>query len=65
MKAGDHTALNLTLHHGTRYPLKSLAAIGGAAGVIGLGVTALLRNRPAAPSDRRDPEARSMAAIGG
>ena len=31
VNAGDHTALNLTLHDGTRYPLRTLAPL--AAGV--------------------------------
>jgi hypothetical protein len=54
LKAGDHTALNLTLHQGTRFPLRTLAPVAAAAGVLALAATRLLRNdagRPSAPAD--------------
>jgi hypothetical protein len=35
-KAGDHTAFNLTLHSGARYPLKKLALIAAVAGLLAL-----------------------------
>ncbi len=35
-KAGDHTAFNLVLHSGSRYPLKKLALIAAAAGLLAL-----------------------------
>jgi hypothetical protein len=35
-KAGDHTAFNLTLHSGARYPLKKLALIAAMAGLLAL-----------------------------
>jgi hypothetical protein len=34
--AGDHTAFNLTLHSGTRYPLKTLALVAAVAGLLAL-----------------------------
>jgi hypothetical protein len=34
--AGDNTALNLTLHDGTRYPLRALAPLAAGAGLLGL-----------------------------
>jgi hypothetical protein len=44
--AGDHTALNLTLHDGSRYPLKTLAPIAAGAGLLGLAAAWLWRNEP-------------------
>jgi hypothetical protein len=35
-KAGDHTAFNLTLHSGARYPLKTLALVAAVAGLLAL-----------------------------
>jgi hypothetical protein len=35
-EAGDHTAFNLTLHSGARYPLKKLALIAAVAGLLAL-----------------------------
>src|ERR1700691_1090948 len=35
-KAGDHTAFNLTLHSGSRYPLKTLALLAAVAGLLAL-----------------------------
>jgi hypothetical protein len=46
LKAGDHTALNLTLHNGSRYPLKTLVPIAAACGFLALGAMALLRREP-------------------
>ena len=49
VKAGDNTALNLPLHDGSRYPLKSLAPTAALAGLLALFAMALLRNRRATP----------------
>ncbi len=49
VKAGDHTALNLTLHDGARYPLESLSLIAGMAALLALVTMGLLRNEPRAP----------------
>ena len=46
-KAGDHTAFNLTLHSGARYPLKTLAPTAAAVGLL-----ALLRDAPGAQRTR-------------
>jgi hypothetical protein len=54
--AGDHTALNLRLHDGTRYPLRTLAPAAAAAGLLALCAMRLLRNEPQRPSRRRDAE---------
>src|SRR5271155_2751901 len=43
-KAGDHTAFNLKLHSGSRYPLKTLAPFAAAAGLLALCAMRLLRN---------------------
>src|SRR5271170_3732565 len=45
-KAGDHTAFNLKLHSGSRYPLKALAPVAALAGLIALAAARLLRNEP-------------------
>ncbi len=47
--AGDHTAFNLKLHDGSRYPLETLAVVAAAAGLLALGLMALLRNDPSPP----------------
>ncbi len=47
--AGDHTALNLKLHNGTRYPLNTLVLIASAAGLLALAAGRLLRNASGAP----------------
>ena len=52
VKAGDHTALNLTLHSGTRYPLRTLAPLAAGAGLLALVAMGLLRNDPGAPAAR-------------
>jgi hypothetical protein len=54
VKAGDHSALNLTLHNGSRYPLKALAPIAAAFGLIVLAALAVLRRQPDPPSGQRD-----------
>ena len=36
VKAGDNTALNLTLHNGSRYPLRALAPVAAGAGLFAL-----------------------------
>ena len=42
--AGDHTAFNLKLHSGARYPLKTLALVAFVAGVLALAAMRLARN---------------------
>jgi hypothetical protein len=49
--AGDHTALNLTLHDGVRYPLTKLVLYACVAGVAALAAARLARNQRAAPRD--------------
>jgi hypothetical protein len=65
VKAGDHTALNLPLHDGARYPLKTLAPIAAALGLIALVVMRLLRNEagrePPTATRQARPAARSPA----
>jgi hypothetical protein len=63
--AGDHTALNLKLHDGTRYPLRTLVPLAVVAGLLGLGAMRLLRNQPDRPSERRSAgaESRSQPAL--
>ena len=56
--AGDNTALNLTLHDGSRYPLKVLAPLAALAGLLALSAMRLLRNAPDSPPSRTaEPEA--------
>jgi hypothetical protein len=43
-KAGDHTALNLKLHSGSRYPLKTLVPVAVVAGLFALIAARLFRN---------------------
>ena len=52
-KAGDHTAFNLKLHSGSRYPLKTLALVAAIAALLALGAMRLARNQPDRPSERR------------
>jgi hypothetical protein len=63
VKAGDRTALNLTLHEGTRYPLRTLAPIAAACGFLALAAVALLRREPnpppSPPEGDRAPAARA------
>jgi len=49
--AGDHTALNLQLHDGSRYPLTSLVLIATAAGLLALLVARLARNERGRPRE--------------
>jgi hypothetical protein len=49
VKAGDHTALNLKLHDGARYPLESLALIAATAALLALVTMGLARNEPRPP----------------
>jgi hypothetical protein len=49
--AGDHTALNLTLHDGVRYPLTKLVLYAVVAGVAALAAARLARNRRAGAHD--------------
>jgi hypothetical protein len=48
--AGDRTALNLTLHDGSRYPLRALAPIAAVGGLLALGAMRLFRNAPDRPA---------------
>ncbi len=59
--AGDHTAFNLKLHSGARYPLKTLALLAAAAGLLALGAMRLARNQPQQPSERHSAGAESRA----
>ncbi len=51
--AGDHTAFNLKLHSGARYPLKTLALLAAGIGLLALGAMRLARNQPDGPPTRR------------
>jgi len=55
VKAGDKTALNLALHHGSRYPLKSLAPLAALAALLALAALALSRSERPPPARRREP----------
>jgi hypothetical protein len=55
-KAGDHTAFNLKLHSGSRYPLKTLAPVAAAAGLLAL-TAVWLRNALGYASGPSAPEA--------
>jgi hypothetical protein len=56
--AGDHTALNLKLHDGSRYPLTTLVLIAGVAGLVALIAARLARNeRSGARDASRSPDA--------
>jgi hypothetical protein len=59
--AGDRTALNLTLHHGSRYPLRTLAPLAAACGLLALCAMRLLRNQPGAPRARTESQPISYA----
>jgi hypothetical protein len=65
VKAGDHTALDLTLHNGSRYPLRTLAPIAAGLGFVALGAVALLRREagPPAPAGRRGGEPATREAL--
>ncbi len=49
VKAGDNTALNLTLHDGSRYPLKTLAPVAALAGLLAMCAMRLFRCEPESP----------------
>jgi hypothetical protein len=49
-KAGDHTAFNLKLHSGSRYPLKTLALVAAVAAVLALAAMRLTRNQAEQPA---------------
>jgi len=49
-KAGDHTAFNLVLHTGARYPLKTLALVAAVAALLALAAMRLTRNQTEQPS---------------
>jgi hypothetical protein len=57
--AGDHTAFNLTLHSGARYPLRTLAPTAAAVGLLALGAMRLTRSQREPPSRRHDADAGS------
>jgi hypothetical protein len=52
-KAGDHTAFNLKLHSGARYPLKTLAAAAAVVGLLALCAMRLARNQAPPARERR------------
>jgi hypothetical protein len=60
-KAGDHTAFNLPLHTGARYPLKTLVLLAAAAGLLALGAIRLARNASEGPPQQLDAGAGSPA----
>jgi hypothetical protein len=62
--AGDHTAMNLKLHDGSRYPLKTLAALAAAVGLLALAAARLWRNEPAAKPEGPVPEEPAQAVSG-
>ena len=55
--AGDHTAFNLALHSGRTYPLRTLAPIAAAAGLLGAGRDAAAAQRARAARPRRTTRA--------
>jgi hypothetical protein len=61
--AGDRTALNLTLHHGSHYPLKTLAPLAAVCGLLAMCAMRLLRNEPDDPPRHR-PTAETPASRG-
>jgi hypothetical protein len=65
--AGDHTALNLKLHDGSRYPLRTLAPIAAAVGLLALLAMGLVRNAHGAGDKQRAPrvESGSQPALSG
>ncbi|HWD11034.1 MAG TPA: hypothetical protein VG366_04260 [Solirubrobacteraceae bacterium] len=60
--AGDRTALNLALHDGSRYPLRTLAPVAAVVALLALGACALARSEPASP--REPPGGRRGAGAG-
>jgi hypothetical protein len=61
VKAGDHTALNLKLHLGSTYPLKTLVPTAAAAGLLAVLAMRLLRSEPTEPRRRRGASAAATA----
>jgi len=60
--AGDHTALNLKLHDGSRYPLRTLAPAAAAAGLLALAAMYLLgESRSRRTGSRGEPAAAAAA----
>jgi hypothetical protein len=59
--AGDHTALNLTLHDGSRYPLKTLAPLAALAGLLAMCAMRAFRNEPDPPRTRTESRPVSYA----
>ncbi|HEY2593706.1 MAG TPA: hypothetical protein VGK33_07380 [Chloroflexota bacterium] len=57
--AGDHTALNLALHDGSRYPLKTLAPLAAAVGLLAMCAMRAFRNEPDPP--RTQTESRPVS----
>jgi hypothetical protein len=55
--AGDHTAFNLKLHSGARYPLKTLALVAFVAGALALAAMRLTRSERERPADPHSPGA--------
>ncbi|MFZ1924502.1 MAG: hypothetical protein WAU42_00005, partial [Solirubrobacteraceae bacterium] len=49
VKAGDNTALNLTLHNGSRYPLRALAPVAAGAGLFALICARIVAGGPVKP----------------
>jgi hypothetical protein len=62
-KAGDHTAFNLTLHSGARYPLKKLALIAAVAGLLALLVAWVCGEWAVPPARRNVDGADSQVAV--
>jgi hypothetical protein len=60
-KAGDHTAFNLKLHSGARYPLKTLAPTAAVVGLLALAAMRLARNTRELPSRLRGDGAETPA----
>jgi hypothetical protein len=67
--AGDHTAFNLKLHSGARYPLKTLALVAFVAGALALAAMRLTRSereRPAHPHGAgTGPDSAAQPALSG
>ncbi len=57
--AGDHTAFNLKLHSGSRYPLRTLVPVAAVAGALALGAMRLTRSAPERPVPQREASASS------
>jgi hypothetical protein len=62
--AGDKTALNLKLHDGSRYQLRSLAPVAAVAGLLALTAMRLTRDGSSPPGPRRGRETAAPALSG-